>query len=111
MNPITLLKLAGLAEAAKTVGKATGKVFQAAGSVGGAIGKNLGSEAIGKTVGYAAPVLVANHAANQYAPTRRGKAWLGQQMGAAGNAVGSALIPRDFGSRPGDFGSGGGGYY
>lgn len=104
MNPITALKLAGLAEAAKTIAKGTGKVFQASGSVGGAIGKELGSEAVGKAVGYAAPVLLANYAANQYAPTRRAKAWLGQQIGSGGNVLGNALIPRDFGGRPGDFG-------
>lgn len=106
MNSITFLKLAGLAEAAKTVAKGTGRVFQAAGSVGGAIGKELGSEAVGKTVGYAAPVLLANYAANQYAPTRRAKAWLGQQIGAGGSALGSALVPHDFGARPGDYGGG-----
>lgn len=104
MSAITLLKTAGLAEAAKTVGKATGKVFQVSGSVGGEIGKHLGSEAVGKAVGYAAPVLLANYAANQYAPTRRAKAWLGQQIGTGGAVVGNALVPRDFGTRPGDFG-------
>lgn len=104
MNPITALKLAGLAEAAKTVARGTGKVFQASGSVGAAIGKELGSETAGKMVGYAAPVLLANYAANQYAPTRRAKAWLGSQIGAGGSVVGNALVPRDFGARPGDFG-------
>lgn len=104
MNAITFLKLAGLAEAAKTVARGTGKVFQASGSVGAAVGRELGSETVGKAVGYAAPVLLANYAANQYAPTRRAKAWLGQQIGSGGNAVGSALVPRDFGARPGDFG-------
>lgn len=110
MSAITFLKVAGLAEAAKTVAKGTGKVFQASGSVGGAIGKHLGSETAGKMVGYAAPVLLANYAANQYAPTRRAKAWVGQQIGSGGNVLGNALVPRDFGTRPGDFG-GGGGYY
>lgn len=104
MNPLTFLKIAGLAEAAKTVAKGTGKVFQASGSVGAEIGKHLGSEVAGKAVGYAAPVLLANYAANQYAPTRRAKAWLGQQIGTGGSVVGSAMVPRDFGTRPGDYG-------
>ncbi len=106
MNAVTFLKVAGLAEAAKTIAKGTGKVFSASGSVGGAIGRELGSEAVGKAVGYAAPVLLANYAANQYAPTRRAKAWLGQQIGTGGSMVGSALVPRDFGARPGDYGGG-----
>lgn len=104
MNPITFLKVAGLADAAKTVASATGKVFKTTGSIGAAVGKELGSETAGKMVGYAAPVLLANYAANQYAPTRRAKAWLGQQIGTSGNMVGNALVPRDFGARPGDFG-------
>ena len=106
MNSITALKLAGLAEAAKTVGRATSKVFKTTGSIGGAVGKELGSEAAGKAVGYAAPVLLANYAANQYAPTRRAKAWLGQQVGTGGGVLGNALVPRDFGMRPGDYGGG-----
>lgn len=104
MNAVTFLKVAGLGEAAKTLAKGTGKLFQASGNVGGAIGKQLGSEMAGKAVGYAAPVLLANYAANQYAPTRRAKAWLGQQVGSGGNMIGSALVPRDFGARAGDYG-------
>lgn len=109
MNPITAIKVAGLAEAAKTIGRGVGNVFQVSGSLGGEVGKALGSETAGKLVGYAAPVVAANYAANQYAPTRRAKAWLGQQLGAGGQLVGRALIPGDFGMRPGDMP--GGGYY
>lgn len=104
MNPITLLKIAGLMEAAKTVARTTGKVLSASGSVGGEVGKHLGSESIGRAVGYAAPVLAADYATNQYAPTRRAKAWLGRQIGSGGAVVGNALTPRDFGTRPGDYG-------
>jgi hypothetical protein len=106
-NPITALKVAGLAQAAKTVGKGVGAVFQASGDVGKAVGRELGSESLGQAAGYAAPLLIANYAANQYAPTRKGKAWLGQRIGTAGNAIGNALVPSDYGTRPGDFG----GYY
>jgi hypothetical protein len=53
--------------------------------------------------GYAAPVLGANYLANQYAPTRRAKVWLGEQLSAAGPRLGQALVPNDFGARPGDY--------
>lgn len=103
MNRITQLKLAGMAEALKTIGNGAVKTFQGSASVGGEIGKLLGSETIGRGVGYAAPLLAANWAANQTAPTRRAKVWLGEQVGAGGNALGRALVPGDFGNRPGDF--------
>ena len=103
MNRITQLKLAGMAEAMKTIGHGTVKAFQGSASVGGEIGKALGSETIGRGVGYAAPLLAANWAANQTAPTRRAKVWLGEQLGAGGNMLWRALIPGDFGNRPGDF--------
>lgn len=110
-SPITALKIASLKDVAKTMGKGVGAVFRESGNLGGAVGRELGSESVGRTVGYAAPVLLANHAANQYAPTRKAKAWLGQRVGTAGNALGNALVPGDFGARPGDFGNGGGGYF
>jgi hypothetical protein len=103
-SPITALKVAGLAQAAKTVGKGVGSVFDASASLGGSIGRELGSETAGRAAGYVAPVLLANYAANQYAPTRKAKAWLGQQVGAAGGVLGNALVPSDFGTRPGDYG-------
>jgi len=103
-SPITALKIAGLADAAKAVGRGVGKTFSASASVGGAIGRELGSETLGRAAGYVAPVLLANYAANQYAPTRKAKAWLGQQVGSAGNMLGNALVPSDFGARPGDYG-------
>lgn len=107
MNSITALKLGGLADAARTVGRATGKALEMSGSVGGEIGKALGSETVGKAVGYAAPVVMADYATQQYGPARRARAWVGQQAAAGGNLVHHALTPRDFGMRPGDFGSGG----
>jgi hypothetical protein len=103
-SPITALKVAGLAEAVKTVGRGAKAVFTTAGDLGGSIGQELGSEAVGRAAGYAAPVLAANYAANQYAPTRKAKAWLGQRVGDAGNMAGRMLVPGDFGSRPGDLG-------
>ena len=106
MNSITALKLASLADAAKTVGRGVGKVFQVSGNVGGEIGKALGSEGVGKAVGYAAPVVLADYATKQYGPARRARAWLGQQVSGGGNLVGRALVPGDFGTRPGDFGGG-----
>lgn len=109
MNPITAIKLAGLREAAQTLGSGLGHVFQGSASIGGEIGKALGSEGVGRAAGYVAPVVAANYAANQFAPTRRAKAWLGEQLGTGGQVVGRALVPRDFGMRPGDMP--GGGYY
>lgn len=108
MNAITAVKLAGLAEAAKTIGGGLGKVFGASGNVGAEIGKALGSEGAGRVVGYIAPVVAANYAMNQFAPTRRAKAWLGQQLAGGGQLVGRAITPGDYGMRPGDMG---GGYY
>lgn len=107
MNAITFLKLGGLAEAAKTVGRGVGKTLEMSGNVGGQIGKALGSEAAGKAVGYVAPVLLADYATKQYGPSRRARAWLGQQASTSGNLVHHALVPGDFGMRPGDYGNGG----
>jgi hypothetical protein len=107
VNPITLLKLGGLAEAAKTIGRAAGKTLEISGSVGGQVGKALGSEAAGKAVGYAAPVMLADYATKQYGPSRRARAWLGQQAATGGTLVHHALVPGDFGTRPGDYGGGG----
>lgn len=106
MNSITLLKLGGLAAAAKTVGRGIGKTFEISGSVGGEIGKALGSEAAGKAVGYAAPVVLADYATKQHGPSRRARAWVGQQASTGGNLVHRALVPGDFGTRPGDYGGG-----
>ncbi len=108
MNAITAIKIAGLADAAKTVAGGIGKVFQGSAHIGGEAGKMLGSETAGRLVGYAAPVLAANAVANQYGPSRRAKAWVGQQLGTGGQVVGRALTPNDFGMRPGDMP---GGYY
>lgn len=105
MNPITAIKLAGLADAAKSTAKVVGKVFHTSGNLGGAIGKELGSEAAGKAVGYVAPILAANYITNQYTPTRRAKAAIGQGVGMMGGHIGQALVPRDFGMRPGDYGA------
>lgn len=107
MNPITLLKLGGLVDAAKTVGRGVGKAFEVSGTVGGEIGKALGSETAGKAVGYAAPVVLADYATKQHGPSRRARAWVGQQASSGGNLVHRALVPKDFGMRPGDYGGGG----
>lgn len=106
MNTITALKLGGLADAARTVGRAAGKTLEVSGSVGGQLGKALGSETVGKAVGYAAPVMLADYATQQYGPSRRARAWVGQQAASGGNLVHRALTPKDFGMRPGDFGGG-----
>lgn len=108
MNPITFLKLGGLAEAAKTVGRGVGKTLEMSGSVGGEIGKALGHEGAGKALGYLAPVVLADYATKQYGPTRRARAMVGRGAIAGGNLVHQALVPGDFGMRPGDYGSGGG---
>lgn len=104
MNPITAIKLAGLAEAAGRVGRGVGFVFSESGRIGGEIGGMLGpmGRVAGTAAGYAAPVAVANYAANQFAPTRRAKTWVGQQLPTVGHHVGQALVPKDFGARPGD---------
>lgn len=107
VNPITLLKLGGFVEAAKTVGRGVGKTLEMTGSAGGQIGKALGSEAVGKAVGYAAPVVLADYATKQYGPSRRARAWAGQQAANTGALVHHALVPSDFGTRPGDYGGGG----
>jgi hypothetical protein len=121
MNSIQALKLAGLGEAARVVGGAVKGFAQGAGHigeelggmVGGPIGKSIGG-GVGQVAGYAAPLLAANYAANQFAPTRRAKAWLGEKMPVVGQRVGQALVPKDFGARPGDvpaYSGGYGGYY
>lgn len=111
MNPITAIKIAGLTEAARTVGGGVGKVFQGAGHVGGAVGGAIGDLAghgeagalLGKGLGYIAPVIAVDQATKHYGPTRRARAWLGEKAGVGGQAVGRVLVPKDFGSRPGDF--------
>lgn len=108
VGPITLLKLGGLVDAAKTVGRGVGKTLEMSGSVGGQLGKALGSETAGKAVGYAAPVLLADYATKQYGPSRRARAWLGQQAANGGALAHHALVPGDFGTRPGDYGGNGG---
>ncbi len=121
MNSIQALKLAGLGEAAKVVGGAVKGFAQGAGRVGeelggmiaGQAGKSVGN-VLGQAAGYATPLLAANYTANQFAPTRRAKAWLGEKMPTVGQHVGQALVPKDFGARPGDvpgYGGGYGGYY
>jgi len=95
MNSITVLKLAGLGQAAKSV-------FRASGAAGGELGKLVGAEGIGHMAGYAAPVLAANYAANQFAPTRRAKVWLGEQLASPHPQLGQLLVPNDYGTRPGD---------
>ena len=103
MNSITILKLAGLGEAAATMGRGAKRVFQASGAAGAELGKLVGAEGPGKLVGYAAPVLAANYAANQYAPTRRAKAWAGERIATGSPTVGRLIAPSDFGMRPGDY--------
>ena len=104
MNPITAIKLAGLASSLGSMGRGVGRVFTVSGEVGGEIGGMLGpvGHALGTAAGYAAPVVAANYAANQFAPTRRAKTWIGQQLPTVGQHMGQALVPKDFGARPGD---------
>lgn len=108
MNSITALKVAGLSEAAGTIARGVGKGFE----ISGGLGRDLGSllsgghwlgKGVGQAAGYVAPVLVANYAANQFAPTRRAKVWLGEKAVAGGNVLGRALVPSDFGARAGDY--------
>lgn len=103
MNSITALKLAGLGDVAGALGRGVKGVFNVSGDVGADLGKLVGAEGLGRMAGYAAPVLGANYLANQYAPTRRAKVWLGEQLSAAGPRLGQALVPNDFGTRPGDY--------
>lgn len=108
MNSITALKVASLANL--TLGQAVGGaargakgLFATSADLGGELGKMVGSEALGRLAGYAAPVLGANYLANQYAPTRRAKVWLANQVQTSSPMLGQALIPKDYGSRPGDY--------
>lgn len=106
VNPITFLKLGGLIDAAKTVGRGVGKTLEISGNMGGEVGKALGHEGVGRAAGYLAPVVLADYATKQYGPTRRARAMVGRGAVAGGNLVHHALVPGDFGMRPGDYGGG-----
>ena len=108
MNSITALKLAGLTDltigqAAHGVSRGVRGVFGTSADLGGQLGKVVGSEDLGRLAGYVAPILGANYIANQYAPTRRAKVWLANQVQTSSPVLGQALIPKDYGSRAGDY--------
>ena len=110
MNSITALKLAGisdltLGQAVHGVSRGVRGVFGTSADLGGELGRVVGSEDLGRLAGYVAPILGANYVANQFAPTRRAKVWLANQVQTSSPVLGQALMPKDYGARPGDYGN------